>query len=300
MDRKQKTHGACCRRGFGRILLCALIFTMAAMAARAQQMSVPLTDTLPPIATQQQGSQEEEEFIKPSRPGVANPAEIQKPGVLQLEYGYDANFRSSEFRTEQTAPLALRFAASSRLLLELDLDTVKAQTDEMRVRTTGVGDTRVGFQVVALKDTEKHPALAFAYYAKLPTASERKGLGTGRVDHKVVALVSKKLGQVDLDFNTAVLIVGREDAEGWIVGGQAALSVSREFESGFGLQAEMSEQSKDDVQPRGAYALGAVTYKVNRRLIFDAGMRFGLNPDAPRLGVFAGVTVGVADLYKSR
>jgi hypothetical protein len=33
-------------------------------------------------------------------------------------------------------------------------------------------------------------------------------------------------------------------------------------------------------------------------LIFDAGMRFGLNADAPRFGVFAGVTVGVADFYK--
>ena len=267
-------------------------------AAHAQQItgSIPTTDSLP-LSVGVQSSNEEEEFIKPDRSSVANPAEIHKPGVLQLEYGYDANFRASEFRAQQSAPLTLRFAASSRLLLQADLDTVRSETDEMRVRMTGVGDTRLGFQVVALKDTEQHPALAFAYYVKLPSASERKNLGTGRVDHKIVALISRKLGQVDMDLNGAYLIVGRENQSGWVTGGQGALSFSGEFENGFGLQGELSGQTKDDVQPQGLFALGALTYKANRRLIFDAGMRFGLNADAPRYGVFAGVTIGVSDFY---
>ena len=83
-----------------------------------------------------------------------------------------------------------------------------------------------------------------------------------------------------------------------MTGGQGALSFSGEFENGFGLQGELSGQTKDDVQPKGLFALGALTYKVNRRLILDAGMRFGLNADAPRHGVFAGVSIGVADFYE--
>jgi hypothetical protein len=43
-----------------------------------------------------------------------------------------------------------------------------------------------------------------------------------------------------------------------------------------------------------------LTYKVNRRLQFDAGMRFGLNPEAPRFGILGGLTVGVADFFKKR
>ncbi|HEX8493974.1 MAG TPA: transporter [Pyrinomonadaceae bacterium] len=282
------------------LLLFALLFLVTCARANAQQI-LTTTDALPLSSSAQPAqSSEEEEFIKPARPGVANPAEIHKPGVLQLEYGYDANFRSSEFRTEQTLPLALRFAASSRILLEADLDTLKSETDETGERMTGIGDTRLGFQVVALKDTEEHPALAFAYYAKLPSASAAKGLGTGRVDHKIILLLSKKIGETDIDFNGAYLIVGREGEDGWVTGGQAALNISREFENNFGFQAELSGQSKDDVQPRGLYALGALTYKANRRLVFDAGLRFGLNSDAPRVGVFAGLTVGVADLYHSK
>jgi Putative MetA-pathway of phenol degradation len=288
------------RRTLFSLTLSALLFITTAVATRAQQFMPPVTDYLPSTAGQSATSFEEEEFIKPGRPGVANPAEFQKPGVLQLEFGYDANFRARDFRTEQTLPLALRFAAASRLLLELNFDTLKSETDEQGTRMTGIGDTRIGFQVVALKDTAAHPALAFAYYAKLPSASTEKGLGTGRVDHKIVLLLSRKIGKTDLDFNGAYLIVGREGESGWVTGGQAALAVSREFENNFGLQAELSGQSKEDVQPIGLYALGALTYKANRRLIFDAGMRFGLNRDAPRVGVFAGMTVGIADLYRRK
>ena len=282
------------------LLLSALLLLISCAATvRAQQMIIPVTDNLPSPAAQK-SQDDDEDFVKPSRPGVALPAEIQKAGVLQLEYGYDGNFRAEEFRKDQAAPLTLRFAAGSRLLLEFGLDTVKSQTDEAGERVTGIGDTRLGFQVVALKDTEKHPALAFAYYIKLPSADEEKGLGTGRVDHKFVTLISRKLGQVDMDLNGAVLFVGREGASGWVTGGQGALAFSGEFENGFGLQGELSGQTKDDVQPKGLFALAALTYKANRRLIFDTGARFGLNSGAPRFGLFAGMTIGVADFYKKK
>lgn len=112
--------------------------------------------------------------------------------------------------------------------------------------------------------------------------------------------MSTKLKEVDMDLNAAYLIVGREGKPGWVTGGQGAISFSGEFKNGFGLVGELSGQSKDDVQPRGIYALGGVTYRVNRRLIFDAGMRLGLNPDAPRVGVFTGITFGAADLSEGK
>lgn len=242
--------------------------------------------------------QQEEDDIKPSRPTTANSAEIQKAGVLQAEFGYDSNFRAEEFRSQQSLPLTLRFAASDRLLLEADLDVVKSETDEAGSRMTGVGDARLGFQVVALKETEAHPALAFAYFVKLPSASREKGLGTGRFDHALVGLLSKKFGETDVDFNLAYLNVGREDSGRRASGGQAALAFSREFENDFGVTGELSGQSLDDVQPRGVYALGALTYKVSGRVRLDAGARFGLNPDAPRVGLFAGMSVGVTKPFK--
>ena len=256
--------------------------------------------TLTIAASSRQSQSEDEDYIKPSRPTVANPAEIQKPGVMQIEYGYDSNFRSSEFRFQQSAPLNIRFAAGSRLLLEAEVETVLSQREEPGDELqTGIGDTRLGFQVVAVKETEERPALSFAYAVKIPTASESKMLGTGRFDHRITALLSKKLGEnTDLDVNVAYLNVGREDSRRRADGGLAAVSLSHEFENKFGFEAELSGLSLDDVQPKGVYALGAVTYKFNKRLRFDTGMRFGLSGEAPRVGIFAGFTVGVADLFK--
>jgi hypothetical protein len=289
------------KRTLGR-LLCRCIWLAVLLPAlnsdaQARQAAGPFNGSLLSAAArpqQQQPPEEDEKEIKPSRPGVANPAEIPEPGVLQLEFGYDSNFRAREVRAEHTLPLTLRYSAAKRLLLEVDFDLVRSETDELtRVRETGFGDTRVGFQVVAVEEGAGHPALAFAYYAKLPTADEAKGLGTGRFDHKLVGLLSGKVGETDVDFNAAYLLIGKEGEPGWEHGGQGALSVSRDFKNHFGFEAELSGQSHDDVQPRGLFALGALRYSAGRRLVFDAGARFGLNPEAPRVGLFAGMAVGL-------
>lgn len=281
---------------WGCLTLLLLVLCFDTHARQLTPFAGSLLSTSPP---QQAQEEKEKEEINPSRPGVANPAEIPKPGVLQLELGYDSNFHARDVHAEHALPVTFRYSAAKRLLLQLDFDAVGSLTDERtRERATGFGDTRVGFQVVALEDAPGHPALAFAYYVKLPTADEERGLGTGRFDHKVVGLVSKKFGETDLDFNVAYLLVGREDAPGWERGGQAAVSLSHDFKNKFGLEAELSGQSRDDGQPRGLFALGAVHYNASRRLVFDAGARFGLNSEAPRVGLFTGMTVGLTQPSK--
>lgn len=286
------------RRRLGWLALIIFVTCGDAAAQQSRPFGGNLLAPAPAPAPARQ-QQEEEDEIKPSRPGVATPAEIPKPGVLQFEFGYDSNFRAREVRAEHALPLTLRYSAAKRLLLHADFDAVRSETDEQtRERATGIGDTRVGFQVVALEDTKEHPALAFAYFVKLPTADEEKGLGTGRFDHKLVGLLSKKFGETDLDVNVAYLLVGREGGPGWEHGGQAAFSVSHDFKNRFGFEAELSGQSLDDVQPRGVFALGALHYKAGPRLVFDAGARFGLNPEAPHVGFFAGMSVGVTRPFK--
>jgi hypothetical protein len=63
-------------------------------------------------------------------------------------------------------------------------------------------------------------------------------------------------------------------------------------------QGEVSGQSRNDMQSGELFALAAGTYQPNRRAVFDAGMRFGLNAAAPRFGVFAGMTFGIVDFTK--
>src|SRR5262247_4371533 len=161
-----------------------------------------------PVIAHAQGepSSSEHDFIVPARPTFSNPAEFQKPGALQLEYGYNANFHAPGISVAQDTPLALRFAASSRFLLELDSDVVISQNAPGSIRATGFGDMQLGIQRVLEHENKSWPGIAIAYYIKLPTASSSNGLGTGRLDHDFVALLSKKFNQTVVDINAIYLL----------------------------------------------------------------------------------------------
>ena len=268
--------------------LLALCFLAAALprVARAQ------TQTPTP-----QGEDDQPDFIVPARPTASNPAEFQRPGVLQLEYGFNGNWRAPGGSSEADTPLALRFAVSRRLLLEFDGDTPVSQAAG-GARVTGAGDTQLGLQAVLEHEAPSRPGLALAYYVKLPSASARRGLGTGRVDHSVLALFSKKVGKTDFDFNAVYLLAGRTTDAGHASSAQAALAASLGVSKRFGVQGELSGFTRNDAQAGAMFTLGVVTYQVNRRLVLDGGLRAGLTRDAPRVGAVAGLTVGVADLYR--
>jgi hypothetical protein len=243
---------------------------------------------------------EDQDFIVPARPTVSNPAEFQQPGVLQLEYGYNANFHARGVRSELDTPMAIRFSASRRILLEFDSDNVISQINSDGLRMASLGDTQIGIQGVAEHESHSRPGIAFAYYIKLPTASSAKGLGTGRVDHNFIGYISKKIGDATVDFNAIYLLAGRPGKPGLASSGQAALAASYNVSRKFGLGAELSGFSRNDDQPGALFGLGVVTYQVNRRLVLDAGIRTGFTRGSPRVGAVAGLTVGVADFFKRR
>ena len=260
--------------------LCLLVLVLACVStARAQSTA---TDNEP-------------DFIVPARPTVSNPAEFQRPGVLQLEFGFNSNFNAG-LSSSQDLPLALRFAVSRSLLLEFDGDNPLTQTNA-GLRTTGTGDTQLGVQVVLQHEKQRRPGFSLAYYLKLPTASSAKGLGTGRVDHDFIALVSKSIGKTTIDFNGSWLLAGRTSMSGHASSAQSALAVSRTLTKRCGIQGEFSGYSRNDEQPGSIFLLAAVTWQVNRRLVLDGGARTGLTHDAPGVGFFGGMTVGIASLY---
>ena len=221
-------------------------------------------------------------------------------GHVQIEYGYNGDFKAQAFNVNQADTVTLLYNATATLQLQIDHDTFTSQTDPMGNRATASGDTHFFAQLTALRDTPKHPALALSWFTKFPTASTAQGLGSGRYDHKLIAQVSKEFGEYDVDFSAAVVVNGRPGLPGYQTGGQFALGVTRNYKSGVGLQAEIFGESIDSDEPRGKFALGAVSYQVNPRFAIDFGLRFGLNPAAPRFGVFGGVTFGLTNISRRK
>jgi hypothetical protein len=237
---------------------------------------------------------------KRRKKAISNPAEFEGAGALQFEFGYDSNFRSRDLLIDQSGSFSLQFSATDRLQLSADMDGVASQTDRLKATSTGIGDIRLGAQLVAWAEKKNQPAFSFSYIIKLPTASAAKALGSGRYDHKFALLFSKTLSGTAVDFNVAYLNNGDEASARRISGVQSALSFSHGFKKRLEWQAELGGQSIDDDQPRGIFALSGISYQLKPRVSFDAGMRFGINPSAPRFGIYGGVAFGLTNLYKHK
>jgi hypothetical protein len=280
------------------IPLLLLFFLLAAASSYSQQG--PESSSATPQEAAPADPSDEQGVHKPRHHRVAHPAEFQGSGTLQVEFGYDSHFRSKELLSDQAGTTTISFAITDWLQAQFDLDNYSWQTDRARNQSFGVGDSHAGFQAVMFEETKRHPSLAFAYLLKLPFASEAEGLGTGRRDHKIAGLTSRKVGATEIDFTAALLVNGRERQNGWIIGNQIAAGFSHPLPYGFGIEGEVSRQSLDTDQPKGAFALGALAYQASQRIALSAGMHLGLTADSPRFGIFASVNIGVAIFSKKR
>lgn len=246
------------------------------------------------------GQEDDEDYLSPVRPTVSDSAKIQKKGVLQVEAGGDFDFRSPDYRNRQSLPLGVYFAVNKRLRFDFETDAVASQKDLTGMRETGIGDVTLGFKAIARENPEERLAVAFAYSIKLPTASKEKELGSGKIDHNLRLIFDRKYGKTDFIFNAAYLNNGREDANKRESGAQAVFTVERELSKKFDIVGEVYGNTIEESQPRGIYLSGALIYKVSKRLYLDIGVRPGFGPEAPKIGLFAGMTLGVANLYKKK
>lgn len=248
------------------------------------------------IISNAQSKPDDDDYLSPVRPTVSDSGKIQKKGVLQVEYGVDADFRASDYTNSQTTPLGIYLAVSNRLRLDAEIETVASQ--KMLNRETGIGDVSLGFKALLRTDPEKRLAVGFSYDAKLPAADEKKGLGSGRIDHTARLILDRTYGKNDFIANFGYLNVGREDSSRRASGAQLVLAYERELPKNFGAQFELIGNSVDEARPRGIYFLSALTYKIGKRFVLDFGARPGFGADAPKFNLFGGITVGAGNLFK--
>lgn len=283
--------------------LTSLLFVICCAISFGQQTSTPSPTPSPTPKKESEAKKLEKDLedilrIRHRRPSVSNPADFNTPGLLQVEYGYGGYFRGNGFRSQQAGNLTVTYAATERIGFEFDFDTVSSERDLQLFRSTGVGDSRLGVQIDIADETKRLPSFAVSYFAKLPTASVAKDLDTGRVDHAFSLLFSKKVGKFDIDFNSGLLVVGKQSEKGSVTGGQFAFGVSRDLTEKVNFQAEIFGESKDADEPQGLFTAGIFTYQLNKKASFNAGLKFGLTPASPRLGITFGFAFQIAKLFK--
>lgn len=232
----------------------------------------------------------------PNRPTVANPADITQYGVLELEYGWDRFWQSDTSHQTDLAGL-LKFGLLCDLELRWNTTSFLSQTSD-GVTESGFGDNWIGPQLRIYKQTKHVPTLSFAYGVKIPSASNEKGLGSGRVDHFVTFLASKDIAKIHFDFNATHFWIGRPQTGGFDQNDQINLAFSFFIHGPLEFTGELyGDTALNAANPSYASSLWAFGYVVKPRLVIDGGFEGGLTDGGPHRHVFAGATYSIANLY---
>jgi len=129
-----------------------------------------------------------------------------------------------------------------------------------------------------------------------PTATNGLSSGSGAKDYLVNSIYSKDIAGHTIDLNVNLTSLGNvqtgEAKQQW---GWAA-TMSRPINGDWGVAAELSGSARQGVAPSDQF-LVAVSYQMNRRVVWDAGFSAGLNNAAPKQAIFVGVSVLAGKMF---
>jgi hypothetical protein len=163
---------------------------------------------------------------------------------------------------------------------------------------TGFGDTWLGLKYRFFEQKRYRPSVGLFYQAKIPSASEVLGLGSGQVDHAPSILISKEIHSVSVDFNVTPLIAGRTTRSGFDHNVGFALSAAAPLTRRLGVVGEgYGSTILNQASPAFASTMLGFTYQVQPWLILDTGLDVGVTSGAPRKRVFIGLSYAVANVY---
>ncbi len=221
------------------------------------------------------------------RPLLTNDAWTVEKGKFQLETGFDVA-RQRNHDTEYSPSLTLTYGLLDRLDFGVGSEYLFVRPKEGN-NERGIGDTELKAKYRLLDEKEIFPAVSVAGKIKVPTASQRKGLGNGELGLGVNIIATKNLSKrLVLHANVGCTLTGEEGAENEInyaLGSQFLLTDKWAL-VGEIVGTDNFNGKKDDPLS----GLFGTYYEVRKNVVLDAGMGVGLNSAAPGYRITAGVT----------
>lgn len=164
----------------------------------------------------------------------------------------------------------------------------------------GVGDTNVTLKWNFRRERENSPwpALTITYSLELPTGNSNTQLGSGVIDHRLIAIAQKAVSdRTMLRINQGALFSGNTLTG--VVGLRAQGVV---YLGGASLVREFTQRISLGIEVNGAWAPGNLAsgaalqqqvggkYQLQERLTIDFGMAIGQFGESPRLGLQVGLS----------
>jgi hypothetical protein len=228
------------------------------------------------------------------RPDTTESAYTVPTGMFQVEasfFDYEREAtRGSRTETAIWGQVNFKAGLSESMDLQLVFDSyqeVRTSTSGSTLRQSGFGDVTLRLKKNLWGNDEGRSAFALMPYVSIPIGTE---LSANTWQGGLIApfayslndrLAFGAMGQVDL--------VHDADTQGYDLQWLASATLGLEITDRTGLYVEAVAVAGEDADFIALFNTG-VTYALTDNLVFDAGVRIGLNRPAPDIGVFSGIS----------
>jgi len=245
-------------------------------------------------------------------PGECDPDTVKGtcPGTYSFSYGFSANARPRQGGA-QTEKAGVAFAVyfTRRAFFEVDNDNVVSIKPASGDRVTGFGDTTIYVGADALLESKSRPALTLLYGIKAPSASATKGIGSGEVDHTLIAAIGKTFrnGRTYFEFDGGDYIAGRANASGFdhFPFASAFLSQKLDHNNRYKLHLEVGGDFATSKSNADMYSLNYLETRLSKKddktyVGLRTGARIGLTPNISRAGLYLALKVAgnLKDIFR--
>jgi hypothetical protein len=223
--------------------------------------------------------------VTPYRPTVSNPAQLSRPGWLEIEGGWLRTVERDGAGRNST-PYTLKLAFTEDIGILVGGDAYVAMNDANGNQLSGLGDT-----LLLIKQRwgiDGNSALGIEYGFKAATA--KTGVGSGKSDYLINGIYSTNVGQHAYDLNLSMTQLGAvqdnnpKQQMGW------ATTWSHPAGADWVVAAELSGTARQGVESTNQLLLAA-SYVMNPRVVWDTGFAKGISSVSPSWSVFCGVSV---------
>jgi hypothetical protein len=210
-------------------------------------------------------------------------------GKVQLETGFDL-VRQSNLNYTFSPSVVLTYGVLESMDLGIGGRYLFRYPEEDK-GVNGLGDLELKLKYRVLNEKEWLPSLAIAGRLVIPTASESKGLGSGKVDFNINVILTRTLSKtVAIDFNVGYTVIGEGGVDNAFNGSVAARFAMSDQWAVVGEVATVNNvngRRSDDLRS----ALLGTQYQITPNTIWDAGMEVGRTQGAQYFRLTTGLTL---------
>jgi hypothetical protein len=250
-----------------------------------------------PKAAPAEEKKDERPAVNAGRPTITDPAGLTAPGWVEVEFGIQRDLQKT---LQLFTPAVFKLTSgNNRLEYRIGSDGYSWARDGAGGHVDGLGDTYLGLHYLLTHQGPRTWDTAIRGTIKVPTASGRRGIGTGKSDYNLLLLASKDLTPaLHVDANLGYTAQGRSLVGGFDNAVLASLSATIPIpHSRFAYTNEIVYQSPVAGIGSQATTMHGITYAVHPWDVWDVAINFGLTRDAPKYQVFFGRTFFLGRIF---